>query len=136
MFNDSLYRISFKCLIRDERGMVLAVKERGRFSWDLPGGGIDHGETIRACIERELKEEVAYEGDFTYKALMVDEPKKLTTRDVWQVKVILEVQPEAMDFKVGDEADEVTFIDPASLKDSEHEPERRIYGYAAQASSL
>lgn len=82
MYNDSLYRVSFKCLIRDEQGMVLAVKERGRSSWDLPGGGMEHGETIETSIKRELREEIAFEGNFTYKVWTIHDPMKLLTRDV------------------------------------------------------
>lgn len=131
MYNDSLYRVSFKCLIEDEQGHVLVVKESGRSSWDLPGGGIDHGETIQQSIKRELREEVAYEGDFTYRVLTVDDPVKLRTREVWQIKVIVVVKLDTIEVRVGDEADEIAFIDPKHLEDSEHESERRVSAYFA-----
>lgn len=127
---DSLYRVSFKCLIQDEKGHVLAVKEMGRGSWDLPGGGIDHGETVQEAIARELKEEVGYEGDFSYSVLHVQDPAKLKTRDVWAMRIIVKVVPQSLGFRVGDEADEVRFIDPATFEESVHEWERRIYEYA------
>lgn len=133
MYNDSLYRVSFKCLIQDDKGRVLVVKERDRSSWDLPGGGIDHGETIKDSIQRELKEEVAYEDGFTYTILTIDDPIKLLTRDVWQFKIVVKVSPKTMKFRIGKDADEMNFIDPSSLKNSDHEPERRIYDYAMVA---
>ncbi len=135
MYNDSLYRISFKCFIQDEYGNVLVAKESDRESWDLPGGGIEHGESIRSSIERELWEEVAYSGNFSYDVLTVDEPVKLQSRDVWQMRIVINVKPENLNFEVGEEADQVTFINPADLKDSEHEPERKVYKYAQLTSA-
>ncbi len=131
MYNDSLYRVSFKCLIQDEEGRVLAVKEAGRSSWDLPGGGIDHGETIKESIRRELKEEIAYTGDFTYTFLTIHDPIKLLTRDVRQFKIVITVKPDTMKFAAGDDADEIAFLDPHSFERSEHESERRLYEYMA-----
>lgn len=135
MYNDSLYRVSFKCLIQDDAGRVLVVKERDRSSWDLPGGGIDHGETIKDSIQRELKEETAYEDGFIYAILAIDDPVKLLTRDVWQLKVIIKVTPETMEFRIGKDADQMDFIDQNSFEDSDHESERRIYDYAKLVTS-
>lgn len=129
MYNDSLYRVSFKCLIQNDEGKVLAVKEAGRSFWDLPGGGIEHGETIKDSIRRELKEETGYEGGFAYSVLTVDDPLKLVSRDVWQFKIIICVQPDSMDFSVGEDADEVAFIDPEDVRESESESERRLCTY-------
>jgi 8-oxo-dGTP pyrophosphatase MutT (NUDIX family) len=52
------YRISAKALVLDEaRTKFLVVREEdGR--WELPGGGIDHGETPQEAIVREVKEEM------------------------------------------------------------------------------
>lgn len=130
MYNDSLYRVSFKCLVRNNQGEVMVVKEKNRSSWDLPGGGIDYGETVQASIQRELKEEINYQGNFTYEVLAIDDPFKLQTRDVWQIKVILNVQLDSMEIGVGDDADEVAFIDPGIFKNSEHGPEQQIYRYS------
>jgi 8-oxo-dGTP pyrophosphatase MutT (NUDIX family) len=54
---DCLYRISAKALItRDDK--VLLVKEKEEW-WSLPGGGVDHGETIETALKRELSEELS-----------------------------------------------------------------------------
>lgn len=63
---DSLFRISLKAYIENDKGEVLVVKERGRDWWDLPGGGMEHGENVKEALARELKEEVGYEGEFSY----------------------------------------------------------------------
>lgn len=130
IINDCLYRISLKCLITNNHGQVLVVKETGRKSWDLPGGGIDHHEDIKSAIARELREEINLQGDFTYQIIGLDEPSKLSTRDIWQVRLILRLTPQNLDFSAGEHGDEVRFINPGLLKESDHESERKIYGYA------
>lgn len=44
---DYLYRLSIKGIIFNDTGEILFVKESGRDWWDLPGGGMDHGEDIK-----------------------------------------------------------------------------------------
>ncbi|HEX3082522.1 MAG TPA: NUDIX hydrolase [Candidatus Saccharimonadia bacterium] len=51
-----LYRVSVKALIRDDQDRLLLVKEGGSH-WELPGGGLDHHETIEEALRRELREE-------------------------------------------------------------------------------
>jgi len=130
---DYLYRISLKCLVRNEKGEVLVVKETGRTWWDLPGGGMDHGENIKTAIAREMKEEVTLEGDFVYKVIDVDEPAHLSAHNFWQLRLIYAVMPRNMIFTAGEDGDEVEFKDPNSFKDSESEVERRIYKYSTIA---
>jgi 8-oxo-dGTP pyrophosphatase MutT (NUDIX family) len=52
------YRVSIKALVLDEtRTKFLLVQEKdGR--WELPGGGLDHGEKIHEALKREIKEEM------------------------------------------------------------------------------
>ena len=63
---DCLYRISLKALIYNDVGQILVIKEIDRTYWDLPGGGMDFGETIESSLKRELYEEVGYKGDLRY----------------------------------------------------------------------
>lgn len=131
---DYLFRISLKALIRNESGEVLVVKEAGRTWWDLPGGGMDHGEDIKLALARELKEEVNLEGDFSYAILAVDSPSFLAHANVWQLRLIFEVVPEVITFNPGIEADEVLFINPETLKNSENLAEKNVYQYANTVS--
>lgn len=126
---DFLYRVSLKCVVHDERGDVLVVKETGRDRWDLPGGGMDHGEDLRSSIAREMREEVNLHGDFTYWVIDVDEPAHLQTHNLWQLRLIFEVIPEQLKFSAGDDGDEVAFMNPQIFMNSDSEVERRIYRY-------
>ena len=50
---------AYALVIRDDTVLLTRISERGHHagSWTLPGGGIDHGETPRAALEREVQEE-------------------------------------------------------------------------------
>ncbi|HEU5122083.1 MAG TPA: NUDIX domain-containing protein [Candidatus Saccharimonadales bacterium] len=55
--DDCLYRVAIRVLIvQDDK--VLLVKEADDDWWALPGGGVDHGETIESTLVREVEEEV------------------------------------------------------------------------------
>jgi ADP-ribose pyrophosphatase YjhB (NUDIX family) len=126
---DYLYRISLKGLVRNENGEILVVKENGRTWWDLPGGGMDHGENLTYALVREMKEEVNLNGDFEYRVITVDDPTYLQAHDFWQVRLIFELKPSEMSFSAGEDGDEIAFIDPKLFKDSHSEVERQIYRY-------
>jgi ADP-ribose pyrophosphatase YjhB (NUDIX family) len=126
---DYLYRISLKGFILNSEGKVLVVKETGRDWWDLPGGGMDHGEDIKSALAREMKEEVNLEGDFTYRIITTDEPAYLETHSFWQLLLIFAITPSNYTFSAGDDGDEIAFMSPNSFKDSTKEVERRIYRY-------
>lgn len=66
---NAYYRVSVKAKIK-QNNKILLVREDGK-KWDLPGGGIEHDETIEQALERELKEEV---GLFNFK---IDTPPKI-----------------------------------------------------------
>ena len=53
----SAYRVVVKGLVRDQSGKLLFVQERSD-SWDLPGGGLEHGENIVEALIREFQEEL------------------------------------------------------------------------------
>lgn len=52
------YRVSLKALIYDPQERILLVKESNDAWWGLPGGGLEHGETIAQGLRRELHEEL------------------------------------------------------------------------------
>ncbi len=58
MPTDCKYRVSAKALIKSNDGKLLFVKENGAGGFELPGGGIENGETIEQAFTREIHEEL------------------------------------------------------------------------------
>jgi len=57
------YRISVKAVIKDDGGRVLLLREEDG-SWELPGGGLEHGEDPKEALTREITEETGYSVDW------------------------------------------------------------------------
>lgn len=55
--DDCLYRVAVKVIVTHEN-KILLVKEIPELWWSFPGGGIEHGEPIKAALVRELEEEL------------------------------------------------------------------------------
>lgn len=68
-------------IIRKDNKVVLIRKARGAYTGklDLPGGGIEYGETPEETLKRELLEEVGVEVS-SYKL-----KKAITHYEIWQV---------------------------------------------------
>lgn len=130
---DYLFRLSINAIILNEKGEVLVVKESGRSEWDMPGGGMDHGENLKQALARELHEEVSMTGDFLYRIIAAEEPAFLERLGLWQMRLVFAVIPENMMFAPGEDGDEVQFINLTRLKNSEHRIERLVYAYAMKA---
>jgi 8-oxo-dGTP diphosphatase len=54
---DCFYRIGIKALITDTEGRFLLCRESDNW-WNLPGGGLEYGESPRETLKREIKEEM------------------------------------------------------------------------------
>lgn len=56
-------RVATKGLFFNSKGELLVVKSLNvQDNWSGPGGGVEEGESVFACVERELVEETGYFG--------------------------------------------------------------------------
>lgn len=58
---DAFYRISIKILVKNRDDKILVVQDTTNDTWEIPGGGLDHGETIEQTAKREIQEELGVE---------------------------------------------------------------------------
>lgn len=124
---DYLYRVSIKCLVMNEAGEVLAVKEKGRDWWGLPGGGMDHGESIRDAIGREMHEEVSMAGDFSYELISAGDPFAIDEHGLWQIELTFVVFQDNATYKSGVDSDEIAFLPPEHFQGSTAVTDQRIW---------
>ena len=126
---DCLYRISLKALIYNDAGQILVVKEINRTYWDLPGEGMDYDEDFESSLKRELYEEVGYKGSLRYQLFDASDEMYIERIDANQLCSYCRVWPDNFNFAVGEEGDEVVFIDPEELllQKSEVDAPERAY---------
>jgi len=94
-YPNTFYRVSVKALIKNGSGEVLVVKEHQGNKWELPGGGLDHGEGIHDCLKRELREELNITNNFT-ESFNKAETQYMPSRpdkelDFWKISMYFDV---------------------------------------------
>lgn len=124
----TFYRVSLKAIIRNENGDVLVVKENGS-QWSLPGGGMDHGESVHEALRRELYEEALIEAPFQ-ETLIDSATMYMERQEAWLLWLVFNVAIDNVQFGVGEDADEVAFMNPAIFKESEYRSEQLVYEFA------
>lgn len=55
--DNCLYRVAARALVV-QNDKVLLVWENGSSWWQIPGGGVDYGETMESTLVREVEEEL------------------------------------------------------------------------------
>jgi 8-oxo-dGTP diphosphatase len=114
------YRISVKAIIKDSEGRVLLGREKDG-NWELPGGGLEHGENPKEGLIREVAEETGYTVDS-----MSDQPVTFWTvnKDVgspikWFAFVAYEVKVSGAfkpSFDTNDEMEEMRYVNNEEAK--------------------
>lgn len=115
IYPDTFYRISLKAVIRDTEGKVLVNKECDSTTWSLPGGGLEHSESIQEALARELEEEVGYKDTFSF-TIRDTARFWIESRQAWLFWVVYDVVPETYDFSPGTDSTEIAFVDPATFE--------------------
>jgi 8-oxo-dGTP pyrophosphatase MutT (NUDIX family) len=126
----TFYRVSLKAIICNSNGEVLVVKENGS-AWSLPGGGIDHEETIHGALKRELYEEALIEQEFT-ESLLDTAIMYVQSKEAWLLWLVYKINIKDLTFGVGADADEVAFMNPVLFENSSHESERLVYKFCTK----
>jgi len=130
MYPNTFYRVSVKASITDNKGQILVVKEN-QDTWDLPGGGLDHGEAAVDGIKRELLEELGIVDigktiPYCVKTLYLEH------KQAWLMWIVFRVELNSLDFKLGNGVTDASFIDPKILKSSNDIYEKMVYEVASE----
>lgn len=129
------YRVSLKALIKDKNGHVLVVKEESD-TWSLPGGGLDHGESIEEGLKRELFEEVLITAPFTHRPIGL-EPMYASQKEAWFMWAVYALElDEGFTFGVGVDANDVAFMDPAQFAESQARGEKLVHKWSKLHDTL
>ena len=111
---ECFYRVSVKGLILDETRTKFLVCLEDNGLWELPGGGLDWGESAKNCLNREIKEEMGLDTMF-----ISTNPLYFTTsislRNTWFVNVVYEVKVKDLHFTPSDECREIRFVSPEEV---------------------
>lgn len=108
---NGFYRVSIKGLILDETRKKFAIILEDNGLWELPGGGMDFGETPEECLKRELREEMG----LTVASVQTMPSYYLigkNMRDRWTLNLIFEIEVKDLNFTPSDECREMRFIAP------------------------
>lgn len=112
---NTYYRTSIKALVFDDHKNILLTKDEGEHKWDLPGGGMDWGETPQQCLTREIQEEMGITTTW-----IANHPSyfysDLSAKGVWFTNTIYEAKLEHLNFTPSDECVEIKFFSPEEAK--------------------
>jgi len=110
------YRVSVKALILNETKDKFLICEEDNGKWELPGGGLDWGETPQEGVSREIGEEMGL------KVLRVaSKPSFFLTSKMsggdWAVNVLYETELENLNFTPSDECVNIKFVNKDDIKE-------------------
>lgn len=105
------YRVSIKALVLNEARDKFLICEESDGTWELPGGGLNWGNTPQEDLPREIMEEMGIKV-----TKVADNPSYFLTvekrnKEVWLANVLYEIDLENLKFTPSDECVNVRFVD-------------------------
>lgn len=108
VFPSPFYRVTTRALIFNEHQQLLVFRN-SQGIWEIPGGGLEHDETVETCLIREVREEigvrVASVGDTV--GIWRSANKKY---GYMQLRIGVRVQLASNQFEPSGEAEEIRFV--------------------------
>ena len=115
---EGFYRISIKALILNEAKDKFLISQEYDGKWDLPGGGLDFGETVQDCLKRELKEEMGLEvvtvsGSPSY--FFTSQFQAGTRIGMWYANILYETTVKDLKITPSEECEAIRFVSPSEV---------------------
>lgn len=123
-YPDTFYRVAVKAFVSDAKGRLLLVKVDVD-KWDLPGGGLKHGESPEDGIRRELSEELGVRR-ITIGRPLLSRAFWVAKKQFWLLWIVYEVKILDDRLTPGSGVTAVEYKDTAFLLRSNDERERFI----------
>ena len=108
---ECFYRISVKALVLNETRDKFLITKEDTDQWELPGGGLDWGETPQSDLPRELMEEMGLTATW-----IAENPSYFftvahaTKPGLWVCNVLYETTLDNLDFTPSDECVAIDWI--------------------------
>lgn len=96
---ECFYRISTKVVLIDGFSEEFVVLKNKKGEYELPGGGMEHGESIALSIEREIEEELKIKISVTNAGLnpIFFDAYKSRSHDIWVGFVLYKINATNLD---------------------------------------
>lgn len=108
------YRVSIKALIFNDQSQLLVMQRRDDGYWELPGGGLEHGETMQFGLRREVMEELCVGiGAIDFGTMFPYIGR--TTRGTMGLKLAVRAELESTDFKLEDKFKHARYVTAQEL---------------------
>ena len=111
---NGFYRVSIKGLLLDEGRRKFAVILEDNGWWELPGGGLDWGESPEMCLKREFQEEMGLtvtDVDAFPSYYLIGQNMK----QHWTLNLVFEVKVKHLNFTTSEECQDLKFISPEEV---------------------
>lgn len=93
------YRVSVKAFVFDNQHRLL-MGQAQEGVWEPPGGGLEYGEEIKDCLQRELQEELGVGLASLGHPIVIY--RGINVRGFQALKIAFEATLDSLDFKFGD----------------------------------
>lgn len=121
-FPDSFYRVTIKgACVRD--GKLLMVREPARdgvHKWELPGGGLDFGESAADTLHREVREETGLTVTKVSRAPVYTWTHRSEHKRgldwFYSCVLVYQIELKDLDIVISDECEAVEFFSPPELQ--------------------
>jgi 8-oxo-dGTP pyrophosphatase MutT (NUDIX family) len=106
------YRVSLKAIVLRKQKLLVVQTDDG--TWELPGGGWEHDESMQHCVRREIMEELGVGVRHINFSTMYPY-SGLTKVDNYGLKLAIPVTLESQDFKLEAMMQAFQFVTPSEL---------------------